>query len=44
VPHAGVDDSAAAPAPGVTPLPSKDDQAASRRAHSERFSEMFNPD
>jgi hypothetical protein len=42
--HAGVDVAAAAPAPGVTPLPSKDDQAASRRAHSERFSEMFNPD
>lgn len=44
VAHANVDLAAAAPAPIETELPSKDDDAAGRKAHSERFSEMFNPD
>lgn len=44
VAHGNVDVAAAAPQPGETELPSKDDTAAGRRAHSERFSEMFNPD
>ena len=44
VAHNQVDLAAAAPAPGETALPSKDADAAGLRAHSERFSEMFNPD
>ena len=44
VAHANVDVAAAAPAPGATAIPSKDDNAASPQAHSERFTEMFKPD
>ena len=44
VAHGNVDVVAAAPEPGETSVPSQDNRAAGRRAHSDRFSEMFNPD